>query len=363
MTDELSELRRQIATLQRRLEEIERRQEGSSIPRPEASRADGDDRAVVQRRPARRDLLRHLPVAAVGVVAAGTVLAQPASAADGAPVYQGRSNTGSKTTTIRTTSNTSAAPSTALAVTGGLDVDTIDAFTVSALTLSAQGLGSEGLVVTAGGDGSGGTVVASRFIGDVDGRYGNVGGSPVIVVDGVTGPLVDIDLKDGIAGNETGDPHKTPGTGIRVRGQHLATGIDIEVGSGAPALQAKQTDAASTSPVINVTNVGTGRTVYAESSSTTSRNAVITGTANGPGSGVWGQHNGPTGQGITGVSTHGAGGRFQGGAANLRLVPSTASTHPTSGVAGDLFVDKSGRLWYCTKGSSGSAAAKWKQLA
>jgi hypothetical protein len=53
----------------------------------------------------------------------------------------------------------------------------------------------------------------------------------------------------------------------------------------------------------------------------------------------------------------GRGGIFTGGKAQLKLHPSSASTHPTKGQRGDLFVDKSGRLWFCKGGTN------WKQLA
>jgi hypothetical protein len=53
----------------------------------------------------------------------------------------------------------------------------------------------------------------------------------------------------------------------------------------------------------------------------------------------------------------GRGGIFSGGKAQLKLHPSSASTHPTKGQRGDLFVDKSGRLWFC-KGRT-----MWVQLA
>jgi hypothetical protein len=61
--------------------------------------------------------------------------------------------------------------------------------------------------------------------------------------------------------------------------------------------------------------------------------------------------------GIVGRSNAGRGGQFIGKLAQVRLYPSTASTHPASGARGDLFVDKSGRLWFCRGGTS------WKQLA
>jgi hypothetical protein len=61
--------------------------------------------------------------------------------------------------------------------------------------------------------------------------------------------------------------------------------------------------------------------------------------------------------GVRGESTVGRGGRFRGNKAQIRLDPSSAATHPSSGAKGDLFVDASGRLWFC-KGST-----NWVQLA
>ena len=51
--------------------------------------------------------------------------------------------------------------------------------------------------------------------------------------------------------------------------------------------------------------------------------------------------------GVYGDGSIGRGGKFKGGAAQLQLVPSEANTHPTIGIRGDLFVDSSGRLWFC----------------
>jgi len=61
--------------------------------------------------------------------------------------------------------------------------------------------------------------------------------------------------------------------------------------------------------------------------------------------------------GVRGRSPTGRGGVFGGKLAQLRLSPSGASTHPASGQRGDLFVDSSGRLWFCKGGTT------WKQLA
>jgi hypothetical protein len=42
------------------------------------------------------------------------------------------------------------------------------------------------------------------------------------------------------------------------------------------------------------------------------------------------------------------------------LIPGTASTHPTSGKAGDLYLDSTARLWLCTVTST--TTATWKQI-
>jgi hypothetical protein len=57
------------------------------------------------------------------------------------------------------------------------------------------------------------------------------------------------------------------------------------------------------------------------------------------------------------TATSGRGGILQGVAAQLKLIPSSASTHPVSGQAGDMFVDSSNGLWFCKGGST------WVQLA
>jgi hypothetical protein len=64
-----------------------------------------------------------------------------------------------------------------------------------------------------------------------------------------------------------------------------------------------------------------------------------------------------SGPGVIGRSDVGRGGIFRGKQAQVRLDPSTASSHPHSGSRGDLFVDKSGRLWFCKGGTT------WTKLA
>ena len=64
-----------------------------------------------------------------------------------------------------------------------------------------------------------------------------------------------------------------------------------------------------------------------------------------------------SGTGVVGRAATGRGGMFSGDAAQVRLVPNRAATHPASGSAGDLFMDASHRLWLC-KGTT-----HWKQIA
>jgi hypothetical protein len=66
---------------------------------------------------------------------------------------------------------------------------------------------------------------------------------------------------------------------------------------------------------------------------------------------------GPAHVGVYGVSGSGRGGVFKGNLAQLKLLPSSHLTHPPSGQRGDLFVDKSGRLWFCKGGTT------WVKLA
>ncbi|HZT97689.1 MAG TPA: hypothetical protein VFB34_12715 [Chloroflexota bacterium] len=64
-----------------------------------------------------------------------------------------------------------------------------------------------------------------------------------------------------------------------------------------------------------------------------------------------------SGPGVQATSAKGRGVVTSSNIAQLRLYPSTATTHPAKGLAGDLFVDKSHRLWFCRGGSA------WVELA
>lgn len=57
------------------------------------------------------------------------------------------------------------------------------------------------------------------------------------------------------------------------------------------------------------------------------------------------------------TASRGRGGVLTGNAAQLKLVPGSKSSHPSSGQRGNLYADSKGRLWFCKGGTS------WHQLA
>jgi hypothetical protein len=61
--------------------------------------------------------------------------------------------------------------------------------------------------------------------------------------------------------------------------------------------------------------------------------------------------------GVRGASDSGRGGVFSGGRAAMRLMPSSSASHPRRGLGGDLFLDRSRRLWFCRGGTD------WVRLA
>ena len=76
----------------------------------------------------------------------------------------------------------------------------------------------------------------------------------------------------------------------------------------------------------------------------------------GTGNAVQGQAFG-LGAGVRADSAFGCGAILSGKSAQLQLIPSSSSNHPSTGSAGDLFLDKARRLWLCKGGKV------WKRLA
>lgn len=137
-----------------------------------------------------------------------------------------------------------------------------------------------------------------------------------------------------------------------VNGSNLSstsTTVEIDASQGATGL------------VVTASNLGHTRTGLAIAASASGNAVGIFGNS-GSNTGVAGKST--SGTGVAGQSTSGAGvrgtgkrgGDFSGTAAAARLRPATTS-HPTSGSAGDVFVDKNHHLWFCRGGTT------WVKLA
>ncbi len=143
------------------------------------------------------------------------------------------------------------------------------------------------------------------------------------------------------------------GTAVAVSASAL-TGIAVTgTGSLGRAIVAGATSKAAT---VVVTNSGTGPALR----TTTGSGSGLSGTGcvvgdSHAGTGVLGLSDG--GDGVRGHSKAGRGGNFAGGAAQLKLTPGPLASHPVPGETGDLYCDRTGRLWFCKKGG---ANASWK---
>lgn len=121
---------------------------------------------------------------------------------------------------------------------------------------------------------------------------------------------------------------------VEVRKQGSGHGVDVRV-SGAR----------SSGTVVRAETTGLGRALTAFVNNQT--NAKPAARIETTGSGI----------GVEAVSRRGRGGRFVGTVAQLQLAPASGATHPAMGAAGDLYVDRSTRLWFCKGGSV------WTQVA
>ncbi|MDX6229679.1 MAG: hypothetical protein QOI76_3069 [Frankiales bacterium] len=318
----------------------------------------------------RRNLLRAAPIAAIGGAMAA-MSASPVAAAAGDPVVLGHANdAGSATTSISGGDATSGSP--AVGVRGGVGVDWLAAggSTTDGVEL---GVGDTGPVLRAH---SLDRRYAAEFIGFVAG-YLNANGHDVVHVS-TEGPGtgIVIDVTDFTTVTFDGSPGTLePATGLSVHAQG-GRGLDAYVKDGVAvagtasgnghALSAVSSSPTTSTDAVTIDYQGKSRALYAQSHNPTNINGTVTGVNEGHGIGVWGEQRNSTGAGVGVVGVGGALGRgaqFTGGAAQARLVPSTAASHPAMGKAGDLFVDRSARLWFCQKASSSTAAAVWKQLA
>jgi hypothetical protein len=131
------------------------------------------------------------------------------------------------------------------------------------------------------------------------------------------------------------------GAGAGIRVTSTAVGIESEVTQGSGS-------------AVKATANGTGPAVRAQVTNPASAAQAVRGDTNGTGYGVFGRTTGTRAAlGGDGGST-GRGAVLISNIAQLRLQPSTLGTHPSSGQAGDLFVDASKRLWFCRGGTAWS---------
>jgi hypothetical protein len=317
------ELEQQMMRLAQRVEALEqqnaelREQLAADPPAPsEARRFD------------RRNLLRLGGVAAAA--GAGTALLRPAAAGAATGNMQFGANNDATTDTTGLTSSNG---------TDTLHVDNTG--TGEVIRAHLTNAASTKAAVHVVDDGLGGAIFAEVTNQSDQGSSAIFGGGlkngGVIGATAGIGPGV-----AGVAGVNTGPGvvgavFEPTGTSICLEAGNLGLGL---------CLYSHIENAQSTSRAIWGKTIGRGSAIVGSVSNSGSSAAATVGATTG------------TGPGIDGISSAGVGGRFKGKTAQVQLVPSTtASSHPTSGAAGQLFVDKSKRLWYCRGGTS------WKQLA
>lgn len=187
-------------------------------------------------------------------------------------------------------------------------------------------------------------------------------------------------LGHGIVGNATnqnGSGYGVFGTGGKgagvaggTRGDGPGVRAYVEPGAGGSALEALTLEGNNASPTISAHQIGTGHGVYSHIENASNASRAVYGRTIGVGHAVMGSilneqssvaatksTTQGSGAGLEALSAKGVGGRFEGKTAQVQLVPSSDSSHPSSGSPGQLFVDHGNRLWFCRGGSS------WQQLA
>ena len=175
-----------------------------------------------------------------------------------------------------------------------------------------------------------------------------------------------------------GENHGTGGAGFGIWGSHNGTGagvlavsaagtgliaqggngVGVSASGDSVGVAASGGFGVSASGATAVVATGQGATGVALSATADSTVPAVNSANSGAGAGVLGTSTG--GPGVRGASTSARGGVFSGGAAQIQLQPGTGSTHPKGGVTGDLYADKTGRLWFCKKGGK---TATWHQIA
>jgi hypothetical protein len=334
---------------------------GRAVARLDAPRAVGDPgRSDLEKKVTRRGLGKVLGAAAAGAVGAVALTdlgIQPASAATGSNITAGDVTTTEAGTTLQydstsalsgvvflandsTFGNSDASFPAALGGWGG----THAANGVYAFTENNNG---NGVVATYAGTTAGGAAVLGQSFSSA--------GSAI----GVHG-LMTSTSPGGFSAAVRGENRGTAGLGIGVYGSQngggwgvygtsvSGIGVLASGGTGTGVNASGGTVGVSAAGPIGVVANGEGTAGIGVSANVAGSQAAVRGVSTGSGSG------------IHATSSNGRGGVFAGSAAQVQLTPGSHSTHPKSGKRGDLYADKTGRLWFCKRSG---ATASWHQIA
>ena len=300
----------------------------------------------------RRLIGRALGAAAVGVVGAAALVdaaSGPAAASDGDPVLAGKTTTAESATTVQFDGT----PGPGMI------------FLVNDTTLSAAGSAHPAAVGGwAGGDVASG-VYGFTEVESGDGVVGQVGFANstgngvhgVAAAPGVVGVLAE--NSDGVALSAICDSVAADVTAI------VGTITSTNPGSMSAAVRGVNLGTGSDGIGVWGSQAGSGLGVYGSVASgigVRANGGTGTGVSALGATGVSATGSGTTGVGVSASASgsSGRGGVFAGTAAQVQLSPGAKSTHPKSGVRGDLYADSTGRLWFCK--TSGSTAS-WHQIA
>lgn len=312
----------------------------------------------------RRRLL-GLGVAAAAAGVAGMLRPDAAGATTGAMQYGTSNDSGSNATgltsanatwTLNLVNSNGGNALRAGATSGGVTADisnsaagtAVKASTASQLQPAIDASNSAGAAISATSGGNNGSVFQNLSGGLALSVYVSGGVAPAIETQNwssATGLYV-----QGNGG--PGDP------GVRVEVGSACTGAVLRAGQGT-ALDVKsgwQQVGTGHAVVVNQSNTGCAMSVTRDAVTTVPNVRIIDNQANAAYT-LMVATKSTTAAVAVDAGAKGRGVKIHSDVAHMRLAPSSKSTHPASGQAGDLFVDAAKRLWFCKGGAS------WHQLA
>ena len=188
-------------------------------------------------------------------------------------------------------------------------------------------------------------------------RYGDIndaGGDSTALLSTDSAPTLDV---------ENG------GSGACIRAQTTHGGVAVQAISGySNGVEGRAIGSTNGFSGVYGVTIGTGNGVFGEAADARGANGVL-GIAKGNGNSVFGFKDAGipgdavvgftkgAGRGVLAISSGGRGLVATGKTAQVQMTPGATATHPSSGQAGDFFVDSTKRLWFCKGGTT------WKLLA